>query len=379
MKILLLNALDIYGGGEFFVYQFASLLKKNGHNVWVSCRPDNPIRVKCEKEGIEVFPLDYPTLNKRRLIKISRALTKLIKENRIDLIHSNTNYDRTAGAFAARLSGAAHVTTNHSFHSIQYNLTHWFRNRYLTDHFIVDGQCTKDLLLKSDKLLDDKITLIHLGIEPVTMKRDELLRKEIRKFFNVKDEELLIGNVGRMVEFKGQEYLLRAFSKINEKFDNVKLMIAGSGKLEDYLHQLASGLGIQDKVIFPGFRDDMQAIYSAFDIYAHTSVEGGGETFPYACLYALAQELPLVVTRVGDVPAMVKESVNGFVVDDRKPELIAEKLSVLIQDEKLRTRMGKESLNLLHLKFTDDAMLRKIESVYIQAIEKNNQRRKKTV
>ena len=214
MKILLLNALDIYGGGEFFVYQFASLLKTNGHKVWVSCRADNPIRYKCEKVGIKVFTLDYPTRNKRRLFKITRAIKNLVIENGIQLVHSNTNYDRTAGAFAAWLSGAAHVTTNHSFHSIQYNLTHWLRNRYFTDHFIVDGECTRQLLLKGDKLLDEKITLIHLGIEPLTMERDERLRKEIRSAFNVKDEEILIGNVGRMVEFKGQEYLLKAFLQV---------------------------------------------------------------------------------------------------------------------------------------------------------------------
>lgn len=82
MKILLLNALDIYGGGEFFVYQFASLLKKNGHEVWVSCRPDNPIRRKCEQEGINVYPLCYPKRSKRRIIKISRALRNLVKKTK---------------------------------------------------------------------------------------------------------------------------------------------------------------------------------------------------------------------------------------------------------------------------------------------------------
>lgn len=209
------------------------------------------------------------------------------------------------------------------------------------------------------------------------MKRDEKLRHEIRSAFNIKDDEILIGNVGRMVEFKGQEYLLKAFVTIKASFPHVKLMVVGSGKLENYLYGLAVELGISDKLIFPGFRDDMRAIYSAFDIYAHTSVEGGGETFPYACLYALAQELPLVVTRVGDVPVMVNEGVNGFVVEDKKPELISDKLCVLLSDRNLRETMGKESLKLLQSKFTDDAMLRQIENVYRQAIERNNRRTKK--
>jgi len=113
----------------------------------------------------------------------------------------------------------------------------------------------------------------------------------------------------------------------------------------------------------------MQAVYSAFDIYAHTSVEGGGETFPYAVLYALAQALPLVVTRVGDVPAMVEEGVNGFIVSDRDPYLIADKLRVLLQNVDLRKKMGEASLELLKKKFTVEIMTDAILKVYENALK----------
>jgi glycosyltransferase involved in cell wall biosynthesis len=368
MNILLLNALDIYGGGEFFVYQFADLLKKNGHNVWVSCRKDNLIYEKCIKVGINVFPLDYPKKGKGKLLKIINALKKFIVQNKIDLVHSNTNYDRTAGAFAAKWAGIKHVTTNHSFHSIEYNPTHWYRNTRLVDQFIVDGECTKELLLKDDSIKEDRITLIHLGIAPDTMKRDLNLRAKIRNEFSLSDKQILIGNVGRMVEFKGQEYLLRAFPVALQKFPDSRLMIVGSGKLEKQLHALAESLGVKNEVIFPGFRDDMQAVYSAFDIYAHTSVEGGGETFPYSMLYALAEGLPMVITRVGDMPAMVDEGGNGFIVEDKKPELISEKLILLLGDENLRKKMGEDSLRIINSRFTEDVMLKNIEGVYKKAL-----------
>lgn len=364
MKILLLNALHIYGGGEFFVYQFADQLKKNGHDVWVSCRQDNLIYEKCEKAGIKLFPLEYPLNGKGRLFKNIKALKNFIIKNQIQLVHSNTNYDRTAGAFAAKWAGVKHVTTNHSFHSIEHNLTHWLRNKKLTDHFIVDGECTRELLLADDTIDKNKITLIHLGIEEDTMNRDLALRHKVREEFNLEESNILIGNVGRMVEFKGQEYLIKAFPNVLEKFPDTRLMVVGSGKLEMMLKELAVSLGINEKVIFPGFRDDMKAVYSSFDIYAHTSVEGGGETFPYACLYALAQGLPMVVTKVGDVPAMVEEVINGFVVEDKKPDLISEKLLQLTNDPDLRKKMGKASLDILNRKFTVEIMTKAILSVY---------------
>jgi len=371
LNILLLNALNIYGGGEFFVYQFAGLLKQRGHTVYVSCRKDNPIREKCERAGIPVFPLDYPAKGRGKLLHNIRALKKYIIENKIDLVHSNTNYDRTAGAFAARLSHTAHVTTNHSFHSIEYNPTHWLRNKYLTSQFIVDGECTRELLLADDTIDEKKITLIHLGIDADTMKRVEELRVKIRAEFGIKDSNLLIGNVGRMVEFKGQEYLIKAFPDVLRIFPDARLMIVGSGKLEKMLKELSDKLGVKEKIIFPGFRDDMQAVYSAFDIYAHTSVEGGGETFPYAVLYALAQALPLVVTRVGDVPAMIEEGVNGFIVEDRNPGLISDKLCVLLGGKDLRNKMGSESYKLLKSRFTVEIMTEAILKVYEKALLKN--------
>jgi glycosyltransferase involved in cell wall biosynthesis len=149
-------------------------------------------------------------------------------------------------------------------------------------------------------------------------------------------------------------------------------MVVGSGKLENILKELSDKLGVKEKIIFPGFRDDMQAVYSAFDIYAHTSVEGGGETFPYAVLYALAQALPLVVTKVGDVPAMVEEGVNGFVVNDRNPSLITDKIKVLLQDKELRKKMGDASLELLKSKFTVEIMTDSILQVYEKALRNHN-------
>lgn len=148
-------------------------------------------------------------------------------------------------------------------------------------------------------------------------------------------------------------------------------MVVGSGKLENMLKELSDKLGVKEKVIFPGFRDDMQAVYSAFDIYAHTSIEGGGETFPYAVLYALAQALPLVVTRVGDVPAMIDEGVNGFIVEDRNPALISDKLCLLLGDKDLRNKMGSESYKLLKIRFTVEIMTDAILKVYEKALPKN--------
>lgn len=370
LNILLLNALDIYGGGEFFVYQLAKLLTQKGHKVWVSCRKDNIIYGRCVEENIGVFPLDYPEHSgKSDLWKNSRVLGRFVKENRIDIVHSNTNYDRTAGAFAAKFAGVRHVSNVHSFHSISHNITHWYRNKFLVHHFMVDGVCTKELLINEDKIDPSKITLLHLGLDPEQNKKDPETRKQIRNEFNVKDDEILIGNAARMVPFKGQEYLIRAYPEVMKVYPKSKLMVVGDGELSGMLHKLAGELGISERTIFPGFRGDIKSMYSAFDIYAHTSVEGGGETFPYAMLHALAQGLPMVITRVGDMPAMVEEGVNGFVLEDKDVKGISDKLMLLCGDEQLRNEMGRNSYGLMLRKFTVDIMAANIEKVYRKVMD----------
>ena len=352
----------MYGGGEFYVLELAQELGKRGYNVIVSCRPDNLLKQKCDAAGVRTIPVEFPSMGK--LSKFVQTLKSIIQQEHIHLIHTNANYDRTAGAFAARLAGIKHVTSVHSFHSLQYNLTHWTRNKWATDHFLVDGICVKELLVHEDGFPPEKISLVYPGVNPEIMKKDPLLRRKIREEFSLQDNELVIGHVGRLVPMKGQQYLLEAFGLIAKTFHSARILLVGDGELREELISRSKILGIEHQVIFTGFRDDLVAMYSAFDLYAHSSIEGGGETFPFAVLQALAQELPVVVTKVADMPAMVEEGVNGYVVPEKNTHALAEKLSTLLSNETLRCTMGQASRKHVMNKFTIKTMVDGVEKVY---------------
>ncbi|HLF15674.1 MAG TPA: glycosyltransferase family 4 protein [Bacteroidota bacterium] len=360
--ILLTNASPMYAGGEFYVLLLAGELMARGHDVAVSCRSDNLLLAKCRERRIPTEPVEFPLRGGLR--RCVGALRGIIGRRGVNIVHTNTNYDRTAGAIAARLSGALHVASIHSFHSIQYNLTHWLRNRYWTDRFITLGGGAKDILVKEDGIPPGKISTVPLGLDPDETFRSEELRMKVRREFGISGDELLLGNVGRLVPFKGQEYLLRSFADASKTRPGARLMIVGEGELDSSLRRLASDLGIAGRTIFTGFRDDIPGLYSAMDVYVHSSVEGGGETFPFAVLQALAFGLPMVVTEVGEVGAMVENGVNGFAVRDRDPGVFAGALAKLLDDPHLRASMGREGRNLLMKKFTVAAMADGVESVY---------------
>jgi glycosyltransferase involved in cell wall biosynthesis len=367
LKILLTNSTDIYGGGEFYVLELAMALRSRHHDVLVVCKPANLLYRKCLDAQLPVRAIDFPGQGK--LLRHILLLRDIIREDGIQIVHTNSNYDRTAGAFAARLSGAVHVTNVHSFHSLRHNLTHWLRNARATDHYIVDGDCVKEMMIRQDRISPARISVIHLGVDPDSMRPDITLRSKIREEFGLAETNLVIGNVARLVPFKGHEYLLRSFEAVRKNNPGARLLLVGDGELKEELLGLAGSLGIEREVHFAGFRDDLRALYSAFDIYAHASIEGGGETFPFSVLQALSQELPVVATRVGDVAAMVQDGLTGFLVPERDVPQLAQSLSVLSGDPALRATMGREGRKFLLRQFTTDMMVSAIEKIYESALQ----------
>lgn len=361
--ILLTNSSDIYAGGEFYVLELARTLQARGHSVHVCCKPTNLLVEKCRQQGISVLLLDFPPQG--RLLNYVQRLRAIVRHHGIQIVHTNTNYDRTAGAFAAKLEGAYHVTNVHSFHSLQHNITHWLRNKFATNHFMVDGDCVKDLLVREDGIPPDRISVVHLGVDPDRMRTDRKKGELIRREFGLEDRHIVIGNVARLVPFKGHETLLRAFATVADSSPDARLLLVGDGELREPLRSLALSLRVKERVLFAGFRDDLQSMYSAFDIYSHPSIEGGGETFPFAVLQALSQELPVVVTDVGDVAVMVEEGVNGFVVEEKNSKDLADRLLQLAADGGIRSAMGQESRKRLLDRFTLKTMVDMIEQVYL--------------
>ncbi len=364
LRLLLLNSSAIYGGGEYYVLQLAKHMKNRGHNVIIGCRENKSLYNKCISEDILAEHIDFRENGSKNLIKNLRRIKQLALANSIQIIHTNTGNDRTAGAVAARLAKAAHVTSCHSLLSISRNLTHRYRNNNLTNAFIADGETIKKLLTEKDGIDAGKISVINNGIDPADMVKDENSRKKIRQQYRISESDIVIGNTARFVYFKGQKYLLTAFASLCEKIKNVKLMLVGDGEWLKDLQSYALILNISEHVIFTGFREDLREFYSVFDIYVQPSTDGGGELFPFTVLYAMAQQLPVIATNIGEMPVMVDDGKSGLIIEEKSPYRITEALENLVNNPELRLKLGRAGYEKLLNEYTVDKMIDKTEKLY---------------
>lgn len=367
MNILLTNSTDIFAGGEDYVLILARYLMRRGHRVMVSALPDHLLLQKCQEHGIATVPIDYRGMS--RVFSVGRELRRAVRTHAVEIVHSNANYDRTCAAIATAFTPVRHVAGIHSTHSIQHNVTHWLRNRWGTDHFITDAEAGKDVLVREDGIAAERITSVPIGIENDTAEFRARARRTMRQELGVADGTLVIGNVARLVPFKGHRYLLDTIALLIKENADLLFPVIGDGELLAPLQEQARALGIEHHVRFLGFRDNLQDIYPAFDIYCHSSLELAAEMFPIAILRALAAGLPVVCTNVGGISLMVEDGVSGRLTKPEDPAALAEALLEVIRDPGQRTSMGQASFRLFERKFHASAMAEKVERVYQETLQ----------
>jgi glycosyltransferase involved in cell wall biosynthesis len=292
-----------------------------------------------------------------------------MNEREITIVHSNANYDRTCAALAASFSRARHVAGVHSTHSIRHNITHALRNRYGTSHFITDAEAGREVLLREDDIPPEKVTTVPIGIESDPAGERDVFRARTRAALGIGESTVVVGNVARLVPFKGHRFLLEAASAVAHGGENVLFLVVGDGELEADLKAQAGSLGLAEAVRFLGFRDDLREVYPAFDIYCHSSIELASEMFPIAILRALACGLPVVSTNVGGIAAMIEEGVSGRLTPPEDPPSLARALIELAEDPGKRTAMGRASFSLFERRYQASAMAENVERVYNKVLE----------
>lgn len=205
---------------------------------------------------------------------------------------------------------------------------------------------------------EQKISLCHIGVDTAAFSPGgkRINQRELRVLF-----------VGRLVEKKGCEYLIRAFSQVQSRVPDASLVIVGDGPLRDKLQDLARHLGIRS--FFQGTRSkkDVQRELERARVLCLPSVRarnGDSEGFGMVLLEAQASGVPVVSSAIGGATEGIDEGVTGFAFGERDVDTLAARLIHLLVDEKTATMFSAAGPSFVSRKFDLDKCTMRLESVY---------------
>ena len=354
------NGLQI-GGTEKQTVKLVKSLDKNKYRTTVCCLVEGGPLLE-DLKGYKVF-----ILNKKKRFDFSTLLRlcRIIKKEKIDIVHTHNSLPHQYGRTAAILARAPIIiSTKHALYN--YGASKLKKRDFLisrllslfTDRFISLTKYGAVYYNKKEKMPLWKTSIIYNGINPQEYcnANGSLIRKE----FGFKKEDIVVGFVGRLAKIKNLHCFLDAARIISKNNQKVKFMVVGSGPLEEKLKDFAKKIGLSN-IIFTGTRKDIPNIVSIFDMLALTS---HSELCPNAVLEAMAAGKPVVATKVGGVPELVKEGVTGFLAEPNNHYDVAEKISALINNPALREKFGKNGQNMAESFFTQDIFIKLHEKIY---------------
>lgn len=291
----------------------------------------------------------------------ARRLARLASESKAAIIHAHTSHAHSLAWLASRWTSARLVVSRRVDFAVGGN--RWSRKKYQAPDitWIAISQAVKNVLA-SGGISQTRIEIVHSGVDPLRLKRRDGSRDELLAArWGAKPGQPLLLNVAALTDHKDQATLLRAAAKLRESVPHFRLVIAGSGELEQPLNALASQLNLDDHVIFAGYVSDLDSVYGAADLFIMSSHLEGLCT---SILDALSVGVPVVATRTGGIPEIIEHDKNGLLVPARDPDALAAQIQRLLDDPSLRNRFIAEGHQTVAREFTADAMVEGTLNVY---------------
>ncbi|MFB6363154.1 glycosyltransferase [Paenibacillus elgii] len=362
------------GGVDTVLLQLVEGLDKSRYKAYVLLPGPSPYVAKYEEAGAKVLfgklavfgkPTDaaYYFRNMLRLFATVRTVMRIIREHRIDIVHSH-KMELMGGNIAAWLLRVPAVQTVHELPRrplIAYRLV-GFLNHLFNDKVVVLCERSK-IMFKWGDSFSHKLTKIYNGID-FSGGSSELPVKGLRQELDIPPNVPIVIMVARLSPMKGVEYFIRAADSLRKRGREARFLIVGDVAFDheksykQTLTNMVRQLGLEDTVHFLGLRRDVPQLLRQSDLFVLPSVY---DIFPTVILEAMRAGIPVVATDVGGVPEMVRDS-TGVLVPAQDHEALAEGIDRALSAD--CRRMGENGRELAELEFSRDAYVRKTTDIY---------------
>jgi len=389
MKIChVITRLIIGGAQENTIFTVEGLIKK-GYQVELitgpTKGPEGSLEERIKEKNIPLIVIKelIREINPVYDIVAFLKLFFIFKRKKYDIVHTHSAKAGILGRISAKIANPKTIVI-HTIHGLPF---HPYQNKiinlfyilaekiayYFTDHFICVGETMKEKSLKAGIGNESDYTVIYSGFEIEPYIETSKKRKELREKYDIKQNEKVIGMIGRLFYLKGQEFLIKAFKEISKKFPNTKLLLVGDGILREKLENYAKENSISDKVIFTGLvpPEKIPEYVAIIDILVHTSLREG---LPKTVAQGLAGGKPVVAFDIDGTKEVVINGKTGFIVPPKDINLLKEKIIYLLENPEISDKMGMEGRKLIKKLFSVEKMVDEIEKLYIKFLY--NEKRK---
>jgi len=295
-----------------------------------------------------------------------RQLKRLMKEQDFDLLHCHSPVGGVLARLAAKAAGIKKVIyTAHGFHFCKgAHLINWLlfypverlMSRYTDTLITINREDYK----RARAFKSCRVEYVPgIGIDSSAYGMPGIARWARRRELGIADEETLIISVGEFSKRKNQQVIIKSLAAM--KKDKIKLMLCGTGVKEKKLRLMVKKYGLEEKVIFMGYRNDIPQLLPLADIFVLPSYREG---LPVAVMEAMASSLPLVCSRVRGNKDLVKEGKGGYLVPVNDVAAYTKALARLIEDKMIRESFGAYNKSRVR-KYDRQLVKEKMTEIYI--------------
>ena len=297
------------------------------------------------------------------------SILRLLIREKPAIVHTHTYKAGILGCWAAKMAGVPIIV-----HTPHGNIFYGHFSPLVTRFFMMVEEITAALIDRLVALTEgerndyvafsivnpNKIVTIHSGVNIDPFTKSSVNIEEKKRSLGLNPQGLVVGTVGWLLPIKGPVYLLKAMAEIWQSHPQIQLIYVGKGDLEEDVKKEAYRIGVSDKVAFLGWRDDIPEIMQVLDIFVLPSLnEGMGRVL----VEAMAAGRPIVASRVGGIPDLVKDGQNGFLVKPSDVSDLSFAIKKLLDDKKMREEMGKKG-RALAKDYSVEKMVDKIDALY---------------
>lgn len=378
-RILYIHAGAELYGADIVLLELLKNLDKNKFEPYVVLPCNGPLVDKLMENNIGVEVVEYPILRRKYFnpvgiinyikdyIKYSSKLSQIAKSKNIDIIHSNTAAV-LEGIYVKRKLNLKLVWHIHEI-IVKPKLVHEFLSFLIAKNsnaVITVSEAVKQHLNSTGYFKKDVIKVIYNGVDNKIFNKENTTQY-IKEEFDIPNNAIVVGMIGRVNAWKGQGDFLDAMKSVLKQNKDVYVMLVG-GVFEgeewriDEIKSKIDNIRDKERIIFDMYRNDSKNLHALYDIFVLPSTNP--DPLPTVVLEAMASSTPIVGYNHGGICEMVKEEYNGVLAEIRNTSDLADKINNLVKDEKLRKNYGNNSLTRQDRLFSLRGYVRKFEELY---------------